>query len=92
LEKSYCRKKEEPSHRKRTSRAETSERTYGDTLIGYSGRTALRRELCDMMPESWDSEVRANVHCQPMASPSMFSSQQIIYMDFHGYEPISTFP
>jgi hypothetical protein len=24
----------------------------GDTLLGYSGRTALRREQCDMTPES----------------------------------------
>jgi hypothetical protein len=24
----------------------------GDTLLGYSGRTTLRREQCDEMPES----------------------------------------
>jgi hypothetical protein len=36
---------ERPKHEK-MPRAETSERRTGDTLLGYSGRTGLRRERC----------------------------------------------
>jgi hypothetical protein len=49
-------------------------------------------KYCDMTPKSRDGEVRANVHCQPTASPRTFSWQGIVYMDFHGYEPVRTFP
>jgi hypothetical protein len=41
------------------------EKENGDTTLGYLGRTALRREQCDMMPESWNGGARAR---HPMMS------------------------
>jgi hypothetical protein len=37
---------------KRAFTALTRRKTNGDTPLGYSGRTTLRREQCDEMPES----------------------------------------
>jgi hypothetical protein len=37
----------------------------------------LRTYYCDMTPESRDSEVRADVHCHPAASPSTFPWQLV---------------
>jgi hypothetical protein len=47
-----------PNNRKEgeTSKAETTERRNGDTPLGYLGRTALRREQCNV-----------NAHCQATA-------------------------
>jgi hypothetical protein len=42
------RQKEHPSRRK-----------GGDVPLGYSGRTALRREQCDVSPESRDIGARS---------------------------------
>jgi hypothetical protein len=33
----------------------------GDTPLGYSGRTGVRREQCDEMPESRNSGIRSEV-------------------------------
>jgi hypothetical protein len=38
--------------RKRRCKSKPQNKRNGDTPLGYSGRTALRREQCDEMPES----------------------------------------
>jgi hypothetical protein len=38
--------------KKKTLQAQPSEEMNGDIPLGYSGRTALRREQCDSMPET----------------------------------------
>jgi hypothetical protein len=42
------------------SQADTSGRRKSDTPIGYSGRTALRREQYDMTPESKKNSLLGN--------------------------------
>jgi hypothetical protein len=40
---------------KKTLQAQTSKGGQGNTLLDYLGRTALRREQCDGMPNSRNS-------------------------------------
>jgi hypothetical protein len=46
------KKKRKETSQKKTSLAETLEKRIGDTSIGYSRRTALRREECDGFAQS----------------------------------------
>jgi hypothetical protein len=48
---------------------EVTSKTLGTegTVIHYSGRTALRREQCDVLPKRRNIKVEANVHHQPTA-------------------------
>jgi hypothetical protein len=39
----------------------------GDTPRGYLGQAALRRENCDIFPQSKNCGARRNVHCQGTA-------------------------
>jgi hypothetical protein len=76
------------SLQKRTSHKKTSERITlkkegnGETLVGYSGRTALRREQCDVLPESRNigfGQYRRIWHNTPLKA-------------LHGQRLIETFP
>jgi hypothetical protein len=44
--------RKETQKQKKTLQAQTSKGGKGDTPLGCSGQTALRREQCGMLPES----------------------------------------
>jgi hypothetical protein len=55
-------KKKKPQQRKLTCwKHNPRKRKNDDTLLGYSGWTALRGEQCDMTPESGNSGIRLEV-------------------------------
>jgi hypothetical protein len=70
----------EPSHRKMTSHAETSERQNGDTPIRYSRRTALRREQCDI----WTVSRERNGKCVT-TERLILGSRLVMEHSFRGY-------
>jgi hypothetical protein len=49
--------------RKKMLQAQLSKENKGHILLGYLGRTALRREQCDMMAESHNSGGKPGTHC-----------------------------
>jgi hypothetical protein len=46
--------RKETLQQKKTLQGQTSKGGKGNTPLGYSGRSALRREQCDVPPESWN--------------------------------------
>jgi hypothetical protein len=65
-----------------------SRRTGGDVLLGYSGRAALRREQCDVLPESRNigfgqyRRIRHNAPLKALLSNQLLPRQRVLIETF----------
>jgi hypothetical protein len=70
-------KRKQRAREKKTLQAQPLKEKKGDALLGYSGRTALRREQCDMTHERRISGGRARRPLLDNTSEIMFPQQRI---------------